>query len=216
MMVEYSANFEVDKVVESYFPEGFIGNCIEIGAVDGIDGSNTLYFERKGWNCLCIEPQPGPGYFDSLVANRKNALNYAISSTESDDAEFTIVFCKPEWGTGGWMPWSGMSGLVVDERLMEQHADLNLDPIKRKVSVKTRRLDWCIENHFKYDTIDYISIDVEGTELDVLKSFDVNKYNTKVMVIENNFNDPDIENYLKDFGWKKDRRIEINDFYLKV
>lgn len=213
----YYAQFDVDKVIdEIYFPGKETGNCIEVGAVDGVESSNSLYFEQKGWNCLCIEPQPGPGYFESLIKNRKLALNYAISSSTSDDATFTVVYCSPDWLGGQKRAWNGMSGLEVDQRLIEQHEGWNMKPEKKEIKVKTRRLDWCIENYFNHDTIDFISIDVEGSELDVLKSFDVNKYNTKLLVIENNFNDPDIENYLKPLGWKKDRREEINDFYVKV
>jgi hypothetical protein len=76
-------------------------------------------------------------------------------------------------------------------------------------------LDWCIENHFRHPIIDFITIDTEGTELDVLKSFDVNKYNIKLLVVENNFNDPYVENYLADKMWVKDKRIEVNDFYIR-
>lgn len=213
----YYAQFDVDRVIEEiYFPNQKTGNCIEVGAVDGVESSNTLVFEKMGWNCLCIEPQPGLGYYESLKNNRKLALNYAISSKETDDATFTVVYCSPDWLGGQKRAWNGMSGLVVDERLIEQHEKLDMHPDKQEIKVKTRRLDWCIENHFNHETIDFITIDVEGTELDVLQSFDVNKYNTRLMVIENNFNDPDVENYLKPLGWKKDRREEINDFYVKV
>jgi FkbM family methyltransferase len=213
----YYSPVGVDKILdEVYFPEQTTGNCIEVGAVDGIDGSNTLYFERLGWNCLCIEPQPGIGYFESLKSNRKLALNYAISQKEQTDAIFTVVYCTPDWAGGKEYPWSGMSGLVPDERLIVDHEKLGLKPVKKEIFVETKRLDWCIDNHFKHDTIDFISIDVEGSELDVLQSFDVNKYNTKLLVIENNFNDPDVENYLRPLGWKKDMRVEINDFYIKA
>lgn len=212
----FYAQFDVDKIIyEEYFPRGYIGNCIEVGAVDGIEISNTYFFERKGWNCLCIEPQPGLGYFESLKRNRRNALNYAISSKENDEAEFTIVYAKADW-TNGFHPWNGMSGLEVDERLIKHHQDNGFEIVPQKIKVQSKRLDWCIENHFNVDPIDFISIDVEGSELDVLQSFDVNKYNTKLLVIENNWNDPDIENYLKPLGWRKDRRVEVNDFYVKI
>lgn len=216
MLNVFYAQFNTDKIIyEEYFPKDYIGNCIEVGAVDGVESSNTYFFERKGWNCMCIEPQPGPGYFQSLQQTRKLALNYAISSKESDDMEFTVVYAKADW-TGGFRAWNGMSGLDVDERLIKQHEDAGFELKREKIKVKTKRLDWCIENHFNVDPIDFISIDVEGSELDVLQSFDVNKYNTKLLVIENNFNDPDVENYLKSLGWKKDRRVEINDFFVKV
>lgn len=207
-MNQYFGQFAADKTIEEYFPKGYIGKCVEVGAVNGVEISNTFRFELLGWQCLCIEPQPGPGYFQDLSRNRKNALNCAISSQHSNDVEFNIVYCNGQ-------PWNGMSGLVLDERLIQQHKEQGFDIRVEKINVRTRRLDWCIENYFNHETIDFMSIDVEGTELDVLKSFDVAKYNTKLYVIENNFNDPDIEQYMKEFGYTKDKRIEVNDFYIK-
>jgi hypothetical protein len=49
--------------------------------------------------------------------------------------------------------------------------------------------------------------------LDVLKGFDIPKWNVKMFCIENNFNDPEIEQYLAMFGYRKVRRHEVNDFY---
>jgi FkbM family methyltransferase len=197
-------NPPVDALIRSYFPDQQKGNCIEVGAVDGIFVSNTLHFERNGWDALCIEPIPQ--YYAKLKQNRKNALNYAAASANSDDVKFTVVNMSND-------NQSSISGLEVDERLMESHSPLN--PTKEVISVKTRRLDWCIENYFNHETIDFISIDTEGNELDVLKSFDVNKYNIKLLIIENNFNDDTIEKYLDELGWVKDQRVVVNDFYVK-
>ena len=110
-----------------------------------------------------------------------------------------------------------MSGLKVDQKLVEWHKDRGLDPYEVIIPVPTRRLDWIIEETFdeKYPTIDFITIDTEGTELDVLKSFDTTKYKTKLIVIENNWKDPVIGEYLGQFGWTRDRVIEQNEFYVR-
>lgn len=196
----------MDSLIKEYFGDQKTGNCIEVGAVDGVFISNTYHFERNGWDALCIEPIPQ--YYERLKQNRKNALNYAISNENNDDVKFTVVNMSNN-------NLSSISGLQVDERLMTSHSALNLNPTAEVISVKARRLDWCIENYFNHETIDFISIDTEGNELDVLKSFDVNKYNIKLLIIENNFDEDAIEKYLADFGWIKDRRVEVNDFYIK-
>jgi hypothetical protein len=55
-MAEYYGQFETDKLIEMYCP-GLCGFCVEVGAGDGVRGSNTAHFERnKGWRALCIEP----------------------------------------------------------------------------------------------------------------------------------------------------------------
>jgi FkbM family methyltransferase len=198
---------KVDRTIKEYFPNQNIGNCIEVGSVDGISYSNTYHFEKIGWNCMCIEPVTSS--FNVLKQNRKIALNYAISEKNADNENFNLITID-----NVEQPNSAVSGLILDEKL--------LNDLKRQYSLKeevikvsTRRLDWCIENFFNHDTIDFISIDTEGSELDVLKSFDVNSYNTKLLVIENNHNDSIIESYLNQKGWKKDRRLFVNDFYIK-
>jgi FkbM family methyltransferase len=201
----FYGQFDTDKIIKNYFLDKPIGNCIEVGACDGIMGSNTFHFELNGWNCLCIEPIPA--YYTQLKNNRQNTLNLAVSNSENDSEEFNLVSMGPNL--------SAMSGLELDNRLLEQHKQMGYHPEVEKIFVKTKKLEWCIENHFNHETIDFISIDTEGTELDVLKSFDVNKYNIKLLVIENNFNESEIEEYLKSKGWIKNKRIEVNDFYIK-
>lgn len=201
----YYGQFGTDRIIEEYCPN-IQGTCIEIGAVDGVFISNSLHFEQIGWDALCIEPIPS--YYTKLKHNRKNALNYAISSKNEDNVDFTVVTMSSQ-------NQSSISGLEIDDRLIESHTKLGLNPQSETIKVNTRRLDWCIENHFKNKTIDFISIDTEGNELDVLHSFDVNAYNTTLLIIENNYNETDIEDYLKTKGWVKDKRVEVNDFYIK-
>ena len=48
----YFGQWETDKIIESYFDVNLKGNCVEVGAANGIKGSNTLYFEQRGWNTM--------------------------------------------------------------------------------------------------------------------------------------------------------------------
>ena len=52
----YYGQWETDKIIASYFNSTIKGTCIEVGAANGIKGSNTKYFEDMGWGALCIEP----------------------------------------------------------------------------------------------------------------------------------------------------------------
>jgi hypothetical protein len=84
-----------------------------------------------------------------------------------------------------------------------------------KCNVKVRSLNSLLEE-LNYPTkIDFISIDTENTELDVLKGLDLNKYEVRLLVIENNFNESHCEDYLKQFGYKRVIRLAVNDFFLK-
>ena len=61
--------------------------------------------------------------------------------------------------------------------------------------------------------IDVVSIDVEGGELKVLQGIDLNKYKVKIMVIENVFDDVKISEYLKQYNYVLDKKIDYNEYY---
>ena len=201
-MIDYSQHGE-SLYLQTLFPSDYIGVAVEVGAYDGVNGSNTYSFERKGWKCMCIEPVPEE--FEKCKNSRELSLQYAVSSENKDDVTFTVFTLV---GNNK----SAISGLVPDERLINSHEHLiqNREEIKVKCKTLTSILD---ENNFPTE-IDIISIDTENTEIDVLKGFDLNKYKVKVFVIENNYNEPLCEEYLNKYGYKKIHRLAVNDFYL--
>ena len=77
---KYYGQWETDRIIESYFDDGYKGICIEVGAANGIKGSNTLYFEERGWGALCIEPNTE--HKKSLEKHRKLVRYYACSNNK--------------------------------------------------------------------------------------------------------------------------------------
>lgn len=208
----YFGQWHTDKIIESYFPNQNTGVCIEIGAANGIKGSNTKYFENLGWDVLCIEPNIK--YKESLENNRKLVRYYACGHENVDSVELTV------FDIGKSHIMSSLSSLSPDERLVKDHGHLINDKYMMIVDVRT--LSWILGNEVS-DTpfegicdIDFVSIDTEGTELDVVRGFDVSKYRVKLFVIENNYEDESIEMYMNSIGYKKDRRYKINDFYTMI
>ena len=65
------------------------------------------------------------------------------------------------------------------------------------------------------EKIDFVSIDTEGTELEVLMGFDINRWKPRLFIIENNFDEPKLADYLKDFGYKFSQRLGVNDFFVR-
>ena len=206
----YYGQWETDKIIESYFDINVKGVCIEVGAANGIRGSNTKYFEDNKWGGLCIEPNLE--HKESLESSR-NLVRYFACGNENKD-EYLHIFRVGDKNIA-----SSLTSLIPDERLVNDHEHLINDNYKVQVPVRT--LDWILKKEvtntsFESITdIDFISIDTEGTELDVMKGFDVTKYNVKLFVIENNYNDKDIEKYMYKIGYIKDMRYKINDFYIK-
>lgn len=199
----YYGQFKTDRYISEFFEPDFIGTCIDVGAARPIRGNNTYYFEQKGWTVYCIEPNTR--CLPALTTNRKNVFNFACGARNLDEAEFTI--CTLAGGNQ-----EAVTSLKLDQRLLDKHRIYN--PTFEKVKVKLKTLNSFIVEQ-AIANIDFVSIDTEGTELDVLAGFDIQKYKPKLFVIEDNFDDPKIQKYLDRFGYVKEKRVGVNDFYLR-
>jgi FkbM family methyltransferase len=193
-----------DLFIKSLFPEDYIGVCIEVGAYDGVTLSNTFYLEQYGWKCLCIEPIESS--FNKCKQIRKECVNCCISDSDKEDKLFHIFTLDGD-------NMCAISSLEPDERLIESHKHLIRD--RTTSMVKVRSLNSLLEELQYPLKIDFISIDTENTELDVLKGIDLMKYDVKLLLIENNYDEPMCEDYLKQYGYKKIYRIAVNDLYMK-
>ena len=94
----------------------------------------------------------------------------------------------------------------------------NIDFIKdnniEKISVQVKSLNTIFQEEHISKNIDFISIISAHAEIDVLKGINFNNYNVKFLIIENNFNQNTIEDYLKTQNFKKINRLSLNDFYV--
>lgn len=204
-MTYYYGQHNEDQYLYSLFQMDEIGTCIEIGAYDGQSMSNTYFFEQKGWRCLCIEPIKEE--YEKCCMIRKECINCCISEKDKDSEIFHIYYLNNERTT------SAISSLKPDPRLEEGLKYITVSIEQRPV--KVRSLTSLLDEIKFPKKIDFISIDTENTELDVLKGIDFDKYNIKILVIENNYNDTVCADYLKRFGYFRLIRIAVNDFYIK-
>ncbi|MBC8411021.1 MAG: FkbM family methyltransferase [Rhodobacteraceae bacterium] len=201
----YHGQFSTDVLIELYFQDVSNGNCVEVGAANGYRGSNTLYFENLGWRTLCIEPNPL--FAEKISKTRKEYVQCACGSEYNPESKFTV------FDIGEHNIMSSLSGLQPDKRLLKTHDHVINNSYEINVEVKT--LDSILEENSFSRKIDFISIDTEGTELDVLKGLTLTKWDVSLLVVENNFEDSNISDYLLEQGYYKDARWKINDFYIK-
>lgn len=159
----------MDKIVEAMLPK--FGYACEVGANNGVNRSNTLLFEDKGWIVLCIEPNP-------LLAeegrkNRNLWKQVACGAVNADNVLFTAC---------GEYPWAGGSGF---------HPYTN-DLPKQEFRVPMRRLDsLLLEAHFPM--LHFLSIDVEWAEMEVFRGFSFEDWQPTVIVAEALAKDQEME-----------------------
>jgi FkbM family methyltransferase len=147
------------------------GYFVEVGAADGVSLSNTLLLERFGWRGILSEP--ARTWSSSLLENRRGIIdNRAVWSHTGE----TLVFKEtnpPELSTLKIVNPSDMH-----QATRENSSDYEV------ASVSLRNL---LEEHGAPREIDFISIDAEGAELEILQAFDFNQFDVKVMCLEHNF-----------------------------
>ena len=157
----YSDN-GVDATVEPLLPA--FGYACEVGANSGTNRSNTMAFEEKGWMVLCVEANPL--LEASGRASRKLWRQVACSDADAEDVEFCSV---------GGFPHESCSSL--------DGTRYGSSDITSRHRVSTRRLDRILEEA-GFPRLDYLAIDVEGWEQEVLAGFTIERWKPTIIVLE--------------------------------
>jgi FkbM family methyltransferase len=202
------------EYVLTLFDNDFKGVCVDVGAFDPFYISNSWLFEKAGWDTYCVEPNPH--CIPRLKQYRKNVLEYACSYENKDDVElfvFNPALVDPKTYGEVWMGEASGTGLI-DHRLDPKDGESHKNIFSHSVNVKVRTLDWLMENEIKQDHIDYLTIDVERNEMNVLLGTDLLKWKPKVLVVEHFECDPEQVTYLQARGYRYVHRINFNDIYM--
>jgi FkbM family methyltransferase len=175
-----------DKLLEQNVFQGYKhGFFIDVGAHNGIKINNTLYFEKNnGWTGINVEPIKT--VFDTLVVNRPNSINLNCAVSNSDGE--TEFYCN----TGHTEMLSGIKSSFDDRhfnRLLTENNQHNC--ITNVIKVKTKKLETILNEH-NISHVNYLSIDVEGAEFEVIKSINFDTVFIDVIGFENNFDDTSI------------------------
>jgi FkbM family methyltransferase len=188
----------------SHFPPEHKGRIIELGANDGITLSNSLALEACGWSCMLIEPRSDA--FAKLQVNREIATKLHAA-------------CGRQIGTADLMhdaSWTTRS--TIDVPRAEKDRDqwpLKTPGQTEKVNVLT--LDFCMEL-LGWKSVDAISLDVDGLELEILDGFSFDRWKPKVVVLEKDiflYDGGKREEYMRDRGYRLDASLGTDDGWVR-
>jgi FkbM family methyltransferase len=201
--VGYTSHVGQDMWVAEVFNHHTTGYFLDFGAFDGLRISNTVYLEKRlNWRGICVEPNPT--FFPALCANRSAiCVNAALYEKSRETMDFVDAHGL-----------SSFAHLVDDDKNAEQRKAATRGTIKVDTINPTELLD-----RFKAPAvIDYMSLDVEGAELDVLKAFDFGKHKVTLLTVEHNAMEPkrqSIRDYLEQFGYAVEGHRNDDFFWLK-
>jgi FkbM family methyltransferase len=159
-------------LVRQYFGDAGSGFFVEVGANEPASiHSQTWHLEQRGWRGILIEPNPT--LIDRLVRQRPGSRVYNVACSAPD--KVGIAQLKIPYVADGTMD-TGKAALEVEI----DHAGF---AAYRTETVKVVTLDSILAGN-KVSGIDLLSIDVEGTELDVLKGLDLQRYRPRLILLE--------------------------------
>lgn len=150
------------------------GYFVEFGATDGILLSNTYLLERNyAWSGLCSEPNPK--FFRRLQVNRNCKVSMDCVTAKTGTIERFIL--ADEYG--------GIESQIDhDKHAGKRHL---FRDIGAAFDVETITLNDFLIKHGAPRDIDYVSIDTEGSEYDILKDFPFHEWRIKLFTVEHNF-----------------------------
>ena len=175
----------------SALPRGFF---VEVGANEPQYGSQSWQFEQAGWTGILVEPQPALA--DRLRQTRRaRVVAAACSSPGNAGAMMTLYLSGPH---SSLKPELAVAGVVPEAT----------------IEVRTRTLDDILTEAGAPAPLDFVSIDVETHELDVLRGFDLARWRPRLLLIEDHVTSLATHNYLTRAGYRLIRRTGLNGWYV--
>lgn len=187
-----------DLIIDYFFKNKKKGVYIDVGCYHPFNGNNTKLLHDKGWSGINIDLDFHTIDFFNYIRRGDENINVAISDTEGEQELY----------------------FFHNRSAINSLSKIRKDEAKEVRKIKTRTLNSIIENSkFRNEKINFISIDVEGHELEVIRSINLEKYAPDMIVIEYlereiiknlEFHNQKIENILKSEIYKY---MIKNDYY---
>ncbi len=157
----------IDSLVLNIFKNQKEGFYLDIGCGHPIKNNNTYLLNKKGWCGINIDLDEEN--IDLFNSYRKKDVNLATAVSDKE-GETNLYF------------YHNKSALNT---ISKENADFQKAKVSAIKKIKTQTINKIIENSlFKDRKIDFLSVDVEGSEFAILKNFDFTKYSPKVIVVE--------------------------------
>ncbi|MGI8654653.1 MAG: FkbM family methyltransferase [Pyrinomonadaceae bacterium] len=150
------------------------GFYVDVGAFHPVNSSNTYYFYLNGWRGINIDACPGSMTEFNKVRPRDTNLEAGVSDVND---ELTYYFIDKN---------SSMNSFSK-EFLIEIGMH---ESVKEEIKVPVYKLSQILDEHLPAgQTIDFLSVDVEGFDYNVLVSNDWDKYRARIVVVEDSYKD---------------------------
>jgi FkbM family methyltransferase len=201
---QHDLNEEFEKQqIRDFFQNKTCGICVEVGSNEPLSVcSQSLHLENKlNWHCLLIEPNPNLA--QKTRENRPNSL--VIDAACTSKAHIGSMQLN--------IPLDENNLEITGHASLEQNADEHNYQYHKVIEVKADTLKNILKES-NITSVDFLSIDVEGAELDVLLGFDFEHYRPRLILLEDKHLYLQKHLLLKHNGYKLVRRLNRNCWYI--
>lgn len=181
-------------LVRNFFHNKKAGFYVDVGANDPVIESQTYHLEAMGWDGLLVEPLTE--YCEKLKEKRKGrVIQLACSAPENHNKVLRLL------AAGG-------------------HSTLNENPIAlgtesdQYVEVTCKTLDSILEENHVKKGFDFISIDIEGHEIEMFKGFSLRKWLPTLVLLEDHVTTHEKHHFMTSNGYQLIMRTGLNSWYV--
>lgn len=196
MFLDQSSNFSYaqegeDRILMRYFDGRKKGFYLDIGAHHPRLYSNTYLFYNQGWNGINIDAMPG----SMEIFNKQRPRDINIEAAISKNTEKLPFYI-----------FSDKALNTFSKELADNREDLSKKHylVDTKI-VETKPLSEILDNHLPQNQhIDFMTLDIEGYDLNALESMNIDKYRPELILVEvyaDNITEAPIDQYLRDHGY---------------
>ena len=191
-----------EEVLLHFFGKKEGGILVDVGASDGVKYSNSRYLiTHLGWKALLVEPHPVS--FSSLEEIYKHNENIILKNLACFDSETTVDFYMYDQGDNACLSTISKS---FKQRVINAYGDKFAEPIK----VESVTLETLLSN---YEHVDFLSVDCEGADMQVLKSNNWEKHRPSLICIEHSMDESVLQKFAKDIKYTQYARTSGNTFF---
>jgi FkbM family methyltransferase len=190
----YGEHLQDKWVTETVFPGVHDGYFVDVGSGDGIRKSNTKLLEEKGWRGICIDPFP-----TNMQTRRCQVFNEVVSSERGRTVQFHLA-----GGQGGIAETLGRYRNTAAKEKIVEMTTVTLDDILVRAGAPPY--------------IHFMSLDVEGAELEALRGLSLDRYSIGALVVEHNYElskQTEIRKLLSKYGYIRTHSWREDDFYVR-
>ena len=166
-----NSQFGEDRYLLSLFEKGYRGRYLDVGCFHPTKHNNTFLFFKSGWQGINIDLNPLTIELFNFMRPNDININIGVSSNEEEK----ILYFINETNTQNTLSENQLI-------FLKEHHNLKKEEIIEK-KIQTRRLDKILQEH-NVDKIDFMNLDIEGHELEVIKTINFEKTKIHYICVE--------------------------------